>query len=158
MCCPIEVQSIGGARYFVTFIDRQSRWTEVYAVKLKSEVFDCFKDYMARAERETSNKIKTLRSDGGEEYVNIEFKTFLKDHGIKTELTCPYFPQQNGIAEQMNRTIMETVRCMPIQKSVSKRFWAEATVTPVYIKTGYELDPSITMLHQLNAGTDVSNQ
>ncbi|WVZ14797.1 hypothetical protein V8G54_012363 [Vigna mungo] len=97
---PTTVSSIGGKRYFVTFIDDHSR---------KSEVFEAFKIWKAMVENETGLKIKKLRSDNGGEYEDTRFKKFCYEHGIRMERTVPGTPQHNGVAERMNRTLTKAV-------------------------------------------------
>jgi transposase InsO family protein len=75
-------------------------------------VFGKFKEFKALIENLSERKIKTLRSDNGGEYTSKEFVNFCKDVGIKRELTTPYNPQQNGVAERKNRTMMEAVKTM----------------------------------------------
>ena len=76
-------------------------------MKAKSEVFEKFKELKALIENLSDKKIKTLRSNNGGEYTSKEFEAFWKDVGINRELTTPCNPQQNGVAERKNRTIME---------------------------------------------------
>ena len=71
-----------------------------------------FKEFKALIENHTENNIKTFRSDNGREFTSNEFKELCKDSGIKRELSTPYNPQQNGIIERKNRTIMEAARAM----------------------------------------------
>jgi len=92
VCGPMRVKSHGSSRYFVTFIDDKTRWCEIYFLKQKSEVIEKFKEYMHLVENQTGRKIKTLRTDNGKEYVKTEFSTFLKEKGIKHELTNDYTP------------------------------------------------------------------
>lgn len=133
VCGPMSVRSLGGSRYFVTFIDDYSRKVFVYALKSKGEVFSQFVEFKKLYEKETEKCIKALRSDNGKEYDNNNFKQFFAKHGIKHELTAPYSPQQNGLAERMNRTIIEKVRCMILDAKLSKKFWAEAVCAAVEI-------------------------
>jgi hypothetical protein len=107
VCGPMKTTSRGGARYFVTFIDDFSRKTHVYLLKAKGEVFDKFKAYKALVENQIGMKIKTLRSDNGGEFVSKKFDNFLHDSGIQRQTSAPYTPQQNGVVERTNRTIME---------------------------------------------------
>ena len=81
-------------------------------MKHKSEVFEVFKRWKAMVENETGLKIKKLRSDNGGEYEDSEFKKFCYDSGIRLERTVPGTPQQNGVAERMNRTLTERARSM----------------------------------------------
>ena len=81
-------------------------------MKTKAEVFKHFQHFKTLVENESSARIQTLRTDNGGEYLSNEFKAFLDDSGIKHQLTTPYTPQQNGVAERRNRTTMEMVQCM----------------------------------------------
>ena len=131
---PFQVPSLGGSRYFVSFIDDYSRYATGYCIKTKSQVFDCFKKWLAKVERQTGAKLKTFRCDNGMEYMSNEFKTFLKDRGIQYDFTVPYNPHQNGVAERLNRTLAELVRSMLHHKNVAKHFWAEAINVAMYIR------------------------
>ena len=134
VCGPMNIASVGGSRYFVTFIDDYSRYTAVYMMKNKSEVFQKFKEFVALSENSTGKRVKRLRSDNGGEYASEEFLKYCKMHGILKEDTIPYTPQQNGTAERMNRTIMETVRSILHHAGLPTCFWAEAVSTAVYIR------------------------
>ena len=83
-----------------------------YFMKNKEELFSKFKEFKALIENHTENKIKTFRSDNGGEFTLNEFKKLCKHLGIKREVSTPYNPQHNGIAERKNRTIMEVARAM----------------------------------------------
>ena len=99
LCGPMENQSLGGARYFLTFIDDFSRKVFVYFLKCKSEVLEKFLEFKNKVENELDRKIKVLRSDNGREYINSQFDKCLKKFGIKHQTTIPYTPQQNGVSE-----------------------------------------------------------
>jgi len=131
---PMEVSSKGGARYFVTFIDDKSRWLTVYPLKLKSDCFASFQAFHLCAETATGRKIRQLRSDGGGEYFSTEFNSFLDEHGIQRQTTCAYTPQQNGVAERMNRTLKDLARAMLHHKGIAYEFWAEALSCAAYIR------------------------
>ncbi|MCP4491938.1 MAG: DDE-type integrase/transposase/recombinase [Gammaproteobacteria bacterium] len=134
VCGSIDPLSLGGAKYFVTFIDDFSRFTMVYFIQRKSEVFEKFKEYKNLMEKQTGQVIKALRSDNGGEYTSQAFKEFLKNEGIQHQLTIPKTPEQNGVAERMNRTVVEMVRAMLAHSKLPKKFWAEALNTAVYLK------------------------
>ena len=85
-------------------------------------------------ELSTGNKLKALRSDNGGEYLSQEFKDYLKEEGVRHELTVAKTPEQNGVAERMNRTVVETARCMLSQAKLPHKFWAEAVTTAVYLR------------------------
>ncbi|BBH09623.1 ADP glucose pyrophosphorylase large subunit 1 [Prunus dulcis] len=133
VCGPMNTTSTGGNRYFLTFIDDYSRKTWVYFLKYKSEVFDYFKVFKALAEKQSGCALKTLRSDQGGEFSSNVFENFLKENGIKHQFTARYTPQQNGVAERKNRTIMELARSMLKAKAMPNRFWAEAVACAVYL-------------------------
>jgi hypothetical protein len=126
--------SISGYVYYVSFIDDCSRKTWLYLLKSKDEVFNKFKEFKAFIENLSERKIKILRLDNGGEYTSKEFVNFCKDVGIKRELTTPYNPQQNGVAERKNRTIMEAVKTMIHDQDLSMCLWAKATMTAVYVQ------------------------
>lgn len=127
-------RSKGGAQYFATFIDDHSRLTHVYPLRHKSECFTYFLKYRNTVETQTGRKIRSLRSDGGGEYISAEYTTFLSDNGIIHQKTCAYTPQQNGVAERMNRTLKDLVRAMLHHKAIDTDFWAEALNTAAYIR------------------------
>ena len=134
VCGKIETKSLSGAEYFVTFIDDKSRYVWVYVMKHKSEVLEKFKEWKAIVENSIGMKVKTFRSDNGGEYTSREFKDYLKKEGIHHEFTIPKTPQQNGVAERMNRTLVESVRAMLADSKLPKRFWAEALATAMYLR------------------------
>ncbi|OWY96592.1 Rve-domain-containing hypothetical protein [Phytophthora megakarya] len=123
----------GGCTYVVTFIDDYSRHVTVHFMKAKSEVLSKFKFYKAAMENAMGKSIKRLRSDNGGEYTGRQFKAFLNQHGIKHEKTVPYTPQQNGLAERMNRSLVEMARCLLYHESVNKKWRAEAVNTAAWI-------------------------
>ncbi|KAH9726512.1 hypothetical protein KPL70_008282 [Citrus sinensis] len=125
--------SMGGAKYMVTFIDDYSRRCWVYLIKKKSDVFPVFKEYKARVELESGKKIKCLRTDNGGEYTDGEFLAFCKQEGIQRQFTVAYTPQQNGVAEWMNRTLTERIRAMLRTAGLPNSFWTEAAKTTCYI-------------------------
>jgi hypothetical protein len=107
-----QVSSLGGSRYYVTFIDDATRKTWVYCIRQKSDVFDTFKKWKALVENEIGKSLKCLRSDNGGEYCSKEFDDYCSYHGIRREKIVPRTPQENGVSERMNRTIMERARSM----------------------------------------------
>ena len=134
VCGPMQKESIGGSKYFVTFIDDYSRCCSVYFIRHKSEVAEKFKEFELATTNECSENIEALRSDNGGEYCSEEFKDYLKSKGIRHELAAPYSPQQNGVAERMNRTLVEAARSMLAHANLPEYYWAEAVATAVHIK------------------------
>ena len=134
VCRNINVKSLSGAEYFLTFIDDKTRFVWVYILKHKSQVFQYFKEWKAMVERETGRALKTLRFDNGGEYTSSEFQLYLKKEGITHEFTVLRSPEQNGVAERLNRTLLEAVRSMLVGAQLSQGFWAEALTTAVYLR------------------------
>ncbi|GKV01133.1 hypothetical protein SLEP1_g13712 [Rubroshorea leprosula] len=102
----------------------------------KSQVFSIFKKFKVLVEKQSGCQLKTLRSDNGKEYTSKEFDVFCEDHGINHQLTMKYTPQQNGISERKNRTMMGMARSMLFEKNLPKKFWAEAVHTAIYLLNG----------------------
>lgn len=133
VCGPSPVASMGGARYFLLFLDDFSRMIFVYILKQKSDVVDKFIEFQRFAENQTGKSIKILRSDNGSEYMNFRMKDITKSNGIVHQTSAPHSPQQNGMAERMNRTIVEKARCLLFDAKLSESFWAEAVSTAAYL-------------------------
>lgn len=143
VCGPMSVNSLGGSRYFVTFIDDFTRYTHVYFLKQKSEVLEKFQEFVNfttnKTEKQvtnlvTTNRVQNLRSDNGGEYESKLFGEYLKSRGIHHQTTVPDNPAQNGVAERMNRTIVEAARSMMCHANMPQSFWAEAVSTAVYLR------------------------
>ena len=134
ICGPMNVKSVGGSRYFVTFIDDFSRFTHVYMIQNKSEVLDKFQEFVQLTENLMGYRVKALRSDNAQEYKSMAFMQYCKEKGIRKDNTIPYTPEHNGVAERMNRTIMETARSMLYHAHLPLNFWAEAVSTAIYLR------------------------
>ena len=134
VCGKLSSKSLGGAEYFVTFIDDKSRYVWAYAIKRKSDVFQKFCEWKLEVEKSLGQSVKILRTDNGGEFTSDKFENYLKREGIKHELTIPKCPEQNGVAERFNRTLVEMVRSMLADSELPKSFWAEALATAVYLR------------------------
>ena len=134
VCGKISSKSLGRAEYFVTFIDDKTRYVWAYAIKKKSDVFQKFCEWKAEVEKSLGQSVKILRTDNGGEFTSDEFEKYLKKEGIKHQLTIPKCPEQNGVAERFNRTLVEMVRSMLADSELPKSFWAEALATAVYLR------------------------
>ncbi|GJX38090.1 retrovirus-related pol polyprotein from transposon TNT 1-94 [Tanacetum coccineum] len=110
-----------------------SRRVWVYILRFKHEAFGKFKEWKQLVENQTRRTVKKLRTDNGLEFCNREFEQLCIESGIARHLTVAGTPQQNGLAERMNRTLMDKVRCLLIQSGLPKTFWAEATCTAAYL-------------------------
>ncbi|GJY87788.1 putative RNA-directed DNA polymerase [Tanacetum coccineum] len=122
VCGPMKTKTLGGCSYFVTFIDDHSRKVWVYTLKTKDQVLDVFKQFHALVERQTGKKLKCIRTDNGGEYIG-PFDAYCREHGIQHQKTPPKTPQLNGLAERMNRTLVERVRCLLSHAGLPASFW-----------------------------------
>ena len=129
----MQTSSLSVGHYFLTFIDDNTQYVWVHILKNKSEVFEKFVEWKVLVENSTGQKLKTVRTDNGGEYTSAEFTVYLKKEGVCHEFTVPKTPQQNGVAEQMNRTLVEVVCSMLSDAKLPKKFWAEALSTAVYL-------------------------
>lgn len=130
---PARVEGIGGFSYFVTFIDDFSRYCWLYCLKHKGEAFKTFVQWKVLVENQTGKKVKRLRTDNGLEFVNDEFNELCRDTGIVRHRTVRKTPQQNGVAERMNQTLLERVRCMLSNAGLTRKYWSEAVKTACYL-------------------------
>jgi hypothetical protein len=133
LCGPLA-PSPGGARYILTFIDDATRFTRVFFLTQKSDAFEKFQEFHVNAEKQTGKPLKVLRSDGGGEYINAVFRDYLKSKGINHEVTVPDSPQQNGVAERYNRTLLETIRAFTHAAGIPEKLWAEIANTACYVR------------------------
>ncbi|XP_031377996.1 uncharacterized protein LOC116193313 [Punica granatum] len=133
VCGPMPEESLSGSKYFVIFIDDFSRMCWIYFMKAKSEVAEIFMKFKKLVENESGCKMKAIRFDNGSEYTSGRFKEICETSGIMHQLTVPYSPQQNGVSERKNRSIMEMARCLLQEKEMPKKFWAEAANTAVFL-------------------------
>ena len=107
---PVSPSNIGGNRYAISFIDEFSGYAVVKFMKYKTQALQTFKEYVA----------KILRTDNGTEYKNRAFKKFCISKEIAREFTVPETPEQNGVAERFNRTVVEAARCLLIDSKLPK--------------------------------------
>lgn len=133
VCGPISPPTMLNQNYYVTFIDECTHYTVTYLLTYKSQVLSMFKDFVTKSEAHFNIKIVNLYCDNGREYLLNDFKDFCSQKGITFHLTVPYTPQQNGVAERMNRTITEKARAMICSACLDKSFWGEAVLTATYL-------------------------
>lgn len=131
---PMQSKSLVGAYYFLIFIDDRTRYTWVYFIRNKGDVFEYLKEFKCMVEKKTQKNIKILRLDKGGEYTSGAFFKYCKQNGIMQQFTVPNTPQQNGVAERKNRKLVECAHSMLKSKGISNSFWVEAINTIVYLK------------------------
>ncbi|KAL6327870.1 hypothetical protein AAG906_026549 [Vitis piasezkii] len=156
ICGPLSPTALGGHKYFITFIDDFSRFGYVELIHEKSDSLNVFKAFKAKVELQLGKPIKVVKSDrGGEYYGRYDetgqnpgpFAKFLLECGIDAKYTMPGTPQQNGVAERRNRTLLDMVRCMLSNSSLSEFLWGEALRTAAYIlnQLWSERNPAFTI-------------
>jgi hypothetical protein len=114
ICGPINVRARHGGSYFIIFINDFTRYGHVYLISHKSEALDCFRRYVSLVESQLDKSIKALRTDCG-------------------QLTMPQTPQQNGVSERRNQTLLEMVRSIMVQANLPNSYWEDAILTVAYI-------------------------
>ena len=139
---PMQPRSLQGSSYIATFIDDYSRHGVVYYLKTKDQCAAAFKKFLAWAENQTSDKLLALHSDRGGEYLSGAIRSILDQKGIEHKLTMPHTPQQNGVAERWNRTLLDKARAMMHAAGLSLGFWECAIDTSVHI---YNRTPARTI-------------
>lgn len=133
LCGPITAVTAGGNQYYMLLIDDCTRWSFVYMLKSKDQVVEVFIRFKAEVENATGNYIKVLRSDRGGEFLARAFQDVCDKAGIRRHFIAPYSPQQNGVVERKNRSVMEMARALLKSMGVLGRFWAEAVRHAMYL-------------------------
>jgi transposase InsO family protein len=114
--------SIDGSKYCLVIVDDYSRFNWVFFLQEKSQTQETLKGFLRRAQNEFGLRIKKIRSDNGTEFKNSQIKGFLQEEGIKHEFSSPYTPQQNGVVESKNRTLLDMARTMLDEYKTPDRF------------------------------------
>lgn len=133
VCGPMQVESPSHSRYFITFTDLSTGYCEVYFLHSKDQAASKIKEYVERLKNSMGRKPKILRCDRGREYVNKDVQKYLADEGIRMQCTVGYAPEQNGAAERMNRTLVESARAMLLNANLDICYWAEAIKHACYV-------------------------
>jgi len=133
---PAQVQSAGGAHYFMAITDDFSSYRTVAFLASKSAeaTSKVFKAYHKEAEHQTRRKLKRIRLDMGREWFNNTWEQYRNDEGLIFEFTTPYAHQQNGVAEKGMQTILEAARSILAESGLPTKYWADAIQTVVYVK------------------------
>ena len=133
VCGPIQTASKSSKKYMVTFVDDFSRSCATYFMAHKSDTLAMFQEFHSKVTGESGEQIGVLKTNGGGEYRSREFAQYLIKHQIEPEVTVPDWPEMNGLAERMNRTILEKAKCMCTHAELPRSLWAEAARTATYV-------------------------
>ncbi|KAK1650320.1 hypothetical protein QYE76_068125 [Lolium multiflorum] len=167
---PSHYDTLGGSKYGLVIVDDYSRYSWVFLLKSKDETHREFITFAKKAQRMYESEIKAIRTDNGTEFKNYTMQEFVDDEGIKHEFSVPYTPQQNGVVERKNRTIIEMARTMLSEFNSPHNFWGEAIsvhysnrlfLRPLHNKTPYELltgnKPNVTYIRVFGCTCLVKN-
>nr|KAJ0204599.1 hypothetical protein LSAT_V11C500239050 [Lactuca sativa] len=170
---PIPVRSLGGNKYTLVVVDEFTRFTWVIFLKKKSQDAQEIISLIRKTETLTGLKVKQLRSDHGTEFRNSTLEEFCDHKGIGQNFSAPRTPQQNGVAERRNRTLIEAGRTLMIHAGLPMSFWAEAVNTAcftqnrslihrIHRKTPYEMlkdrKPDVSFFHVFGCLCYILNQ
>ena len=146
---PFQVESVGGARYYILFKDLFSGYKAIYFIKFKSEAGDCFNLFNTKIFTETGHHIRKFRCDGAGEFVSTAQRSRYAELGIALEFCAAYTPEQNSNAERDHRFVVEGMRSVLQGRGIPLKMWAESTNHTTYVqnrtlrygktKTPYEL-------------------
>jgi transposase InsO family protein len=133
LCGPITPATVGGNKYFLLVVDDHTRFMWIEVIRTKDEAFARFRKIRARGEVQGKCKLFAFRSDCGGEFNLLDFKAYCDEGGVRHFTTAPYSPQQNGVVERRNQTVVEMARCMLKSMTVPAEFWGEAVHTAMYL-------------------------
>jgi len=123
ICGPFRVESLDKNLYFATFIDEFSRYLHVHIAPRKNLAAAYIKDFISHIHHTTPYRITDITMDNGREYFSKDLQTFYNQNHVTTHPTTPYTPQENSIAERVNRTLLETVRSMLHSSKLPHHLW-----------------------------------
>ncbi|GJS09664.1 retrovirus-related pol polyprotein from transposon TNT 1-94 [Tanacetum coccineum] len=162
LCGPMRVASVNGKKYILVIVDDFSRFTWVYFLRSKDETPEIIKKFIAQAQLNYKAKVCKIRTDNGTEFKNATLKAYYEKLGIMQQFSIARTPQQNGVVERRNRTLVEAARTMLIFSRLPEFLWAEAVATTCFTqnrsiintrhnKTPYELlrgrKPNVEYFH-----------
>ncbi|KAJ9535601.1 hypothetical protein OSB04_un001260 [Centaurea solstitialis] len=150
LCGPMRVESLARKKYMLVLVDEYSRYTWLEFLRAKSDAADLIIAFIKQIQVLLGRQVKKLRSDNGTEFRNVKLQSFLEEVGISHNFSAVRTPQQNGVVERKNRTLVEAARSMIAHSGVPLSLWAEAVSTACYTqnrtlivkrtdKTAYEM-------------------
>nr|GEY32977.1 hypothetical protein [Tanacetum cinerariifolium] len=162
LCGPMRVESINGKKYVLVIVDDYSRYTWTYFLRSKDETPEVLIDFLRLIQRGLHAQVRIVRTDKGTEFLNKTLRAYFASEGINHQTSVARTPEQNGIIERLNRTLVEAARTMLSAAKVPLFFWAEAIATacftqnrslviPQHKKTHYPIindwKPSVKFFH-----------
>ncbi|GJR05645.1 retrovirus-related pol polyprotein from transposon TNT 1-94 [Tanacetum coccineum] len=162
LCGPMRVESINGKRYVLVVVDDYSRYTWVFFLHSKDEASEVIISFIKKTQVNLQLQVQRVRTDNGTEFKNKTLAKFFDEVGISQQFSAARTPQQNGVVERRNRTLVEAARTMLTFANLPLFLWAEAIATACFTqnrsiihkrfdKTPYELinkrKPNIKFFH-----------
>ena len=159
---PVNIMSISKKKYCLVIVDDFSRFTWTFFLHSKDEASEIIINHLRKAINDPDFKVRRIRSDNGTEFKNSTMRKFCEENGIEHEFSAARTPQQNGVVERKNRTLIEAARTMLEESKLPTYFWAEAVNTACFTQnislinkvkgmTPYQLikkrKPSLDFLH-----------
>ena len=132
LCGPMRVQTINGKRYILVIVDDYSRWTWVYFLRSKDQAPQMIITFLTKIQVQLRNTVRQIRTNKGTEFVNKTLRDFYEKVGIEHQTSIARTPEQNGVVERRNRTLVEAARTMLINAKLPDYLWAEAVSTACY--------------------------
>ncbi|KAL8147581.1 hypothetical protein AgCh_005049 [Apium graveolens] len=129
---PVNVMSIAKKKYAMVIVDEFTRYTWVYFLHKKNETASALTDHVRQLDKLVKDSVKIIRTDNDTEFKNSIMEEFCKEHRIKQEFSAPGTPQQNGVVERKNMTLIEAARTMLDEAKLPTYFWVEAVQTAYF--------------------------
>ncbi|GKD34467.1 retrovirus-related pol polyprotein from transposon TNT 1-94 [Tanacetum coccineum] len=173
LCGPMRVESINGKKYVLVIVDDYSRYTWTHFLRSKDETPEVLIDFLKLVQRGLHAQVRTVRTDKGTKFLNKTLHAYFAQEGIEHQTSTARTPEQNGVVERRNRTLVEAARTMLSAAKVPLFFWAEAIATtcftqnrslviPRHEKTPYHIingrKPSGILLSQEHTGNITREQ
>ena len=130
----MHIPSRQGSKYLMVIIDDYSRYTWSYPLKTKDEAHPKFNLWLAQAERQSGFRLQIFRTDVGSEFHSLSLIQELESAGILKQDTCTYTPQQNGVVERANRTIVELAKSCLVDSGLHAQWWEQAVLYVTWVK------------------------
>jgi transposase InsO family protein len=132
LCRPISPATPGGKSYFL-LVDDHSRFMWLSLLSSKGDTLEAIQRFQTRVEVETGRRLRVLHTDHGGEFTSVAFEEHCNKHGIKRQHSAPYTPQQNGVVERRNQSVVTMARSLLKARGVPAAFWGEAVSTAVFL-------------------------
>nr|GEU86389.1 retrovirus-related Pol polyprotein from transposon TNT 1-94 [Tanacetum cinerariifolium] len=132
LCGPIRVASINGKRYVLVIVDDYSRYTWTHFLRSKDETSEVLVDFLRLVQRGLHDQVRIVQTDKGTEFLNQTRHAYFATEGILHQTSVARTPEQNGVVERWNRTLVEAARTMLSAAKVPLFFWAEAIATTCF--------------------------